>query len=163
MSVLTFSPGMTAARFLIKAGWSRDHINSVLRGDSFISQPTFQDIQKEIEQLEILQAKFAAPDAFKSAQSPTTWKNSAINTEEATPESAAFVLRKGGWQPDDIQSVLKTGDKHSSEINWQYLNDEVSKAKGKKGGSPNSEEGSVFGGIIFVAICLILFFALVGG
>lgn len=160
MNVLTFALGMTAARFLVKAGWSRDHINSVLRGDNFISKSTFQDIQKEVEQFDILRAKFSAPDALDL----TSWKTSAIATGEVTPESAALVLRKGGWEPDDIQSVLKTGDQHSSEINWKYVDNEATKAKVKKKKSSGSEEeGSLFGGIIFIVICLVLLFALMGG
>lgn len=164
MNVLTFNLGTKAARFLAKAGWSRDHINSVLRGDNFISKSTFQDIQEEIDQFVTLQAKFAAPNALNFAQTPTFWKTSTIDTDDVTPESAALVLRKGGWTPDDIQSVLKSGDKHASEIDWQYINDEASKTKVKKRTSSSSEEGgNIFGGIIFVVICLMLLFALIGG
>lgn len=164
MNVLTLAPGITAARFLVRAGWSRNHINSVLRGDNFISQSAFKDIQEEVDQLATLQAKFAVPNALDFSKLPISWKASSADIEEATPESAALVLRKGGWQSDDIQSVLKTGDKHSGEINWQYIDDEASKSGRKRDKPSGSEEkGSLFGGVIFVAICLILFFAVTGG
>lgn len=165
MKVLTSTNlGMKAARFLVRAGWSRDHINSVLRGDNFIDKSSFQDIQAELSQLLTLQTKFSAPSsALSFTHKTTTWQSPMMGTENATPESAALILRKQGWKPDEIQSVLKTGDKHSSQIDWKYIDSEASKGRNRKGTLPdNKEEGGRFGVILFVIICLVLLFAVIG-